>query len=59
MLYGENGRPGQYIFSLEIAALLLLVTIIGAAIQVGSSQSAIAPLKKEEPRPSADDKTNH
>ncbi|HLX83005.1 MAG TPA: NADH-quinone oxidoreductase subunit J [Terriglobales bacterium] len=64
LLYGENGRPGQYILSLEIASLLLLVTIIGAAIQVGSSRSVIAPLKKEEPRPSVEDRderriTNH
>jgi len=56
MLYGENGRPGQYIFSLEIASSLLLVTIIGAAIQVGSSRSVIAPLKNEEAKPSADEK---
>lgn len=56
MLYGENRRPGQYIFSLEIASLLLLVTIVGAAIQAGSSQSAIATLKKEEPKPNADKK---
>jgi NADH-quinone oxidoreductase subunit J len=56
LLYGENGRPGQYIFSLEIASLLLLVTIIGAAIQVGSSRSVTPPLKNQEARPSAGEK---
>jgi NADH-quinone oxidoreductase subunit J len=32
MLYGENGRMGQYTFAFEIASLLLLVAILGAVI---------------------------
>lgn len=32
LLYGEEGRMGQYTFAFEIASLLLLVAILGAVI---------------------------
>jgi NADH-quinone oxidoreductase subunit J len=32
LLYGDNGRMGQYTFTFEIASLLLLVAILGAVI---------------------------
>jgi NADH-quinone oxidoreductase subunit J len=32
LLYGANGRMGQYTFAFEIASLLLLVAILGAVI---------------------------
>lgn len=32
MLYGDNGKMGQYTFTFEIASLLLLVAILGAVI---------------------------